>query len=280
MTSELYAKPQFLDLEESKLRCLENHLESKEIYMNDFHWELTLLEMEDLFLSVYETGRRLPLHSHFDVETGEFLLFKVTSQGTKTLNMSPDFIANVASQIEVALEKGFADYVFFPDMGHAHLYFPANHWQAEYNQFNFSSANQHKLYAKMLSDTKMRPLYHLAEQLQLVDKKTNQVLEDDILNFKYWHRNFVGFNDGSENYDIYIAPPTQNFNTVTSIDEHQSWSAGFSVHANSKGCFAYKDKEGVKRYFDISLEDVKYDPKSQSANDLYSTSFESHHEKI
>lgn len=269
MTPELWAKPQFLDLEESKQRCQVSHLESKEIYMNDFSWGLTLLEMEDLFLSVYETGRRLPEHSHYDAKTGEFLLFKVTDQGKQPLTMSPKFIANVATQIEMALEKGFADYVFFPDMGHAHLYFPKSHWQKEYGQYDTSYSNHHNLYAKMLADSKMRPLYHLAEQLKMVDKETNLVLEDEILNFKYWHRNFVGFNDGSKNYDIYIAPPTKNFNTVSSIDEHQSWSAGFSVHANSKGCFAYKDKDGVKRYFDISLEDVGYDPNASYADNFY-----------
>jgi len=176
--------------------------------------------------------------------------------------MSPDFIANVASQIEVALEKGFADYVFFPDMGHSHLYFPEEHWQQEYGQFDMSPANQNNLFEKMLTDSKMRPLYHLAEQLKMTDDQTNTILEDDILSFKYWHRNFVGFNNGSGDYDIYLAPKDKNFNTVSAIKGYFKWSTGFSVHANSKGCFAYKDKDGVKRYFDISLEDVNYSPNS------------------
>ena len=56
----------------------------------------------------------------------------------------------------------------------------------------------------MLADPKMTALYHLAEQLQLQDEDKN-LLADELLVFKYWHRNFVGYNDTSR--DLLVMTP-------------------------------------------------------------------------
>src|SRR5690606_8659860 len=115
------------------------------------------------------------------------------------------FIKSVTLQIETALEKGFAKQIFFSDMGHSHLYFPEEHWQKNYTHYPTltTAQSQVELYEQMLSDTEMRPLYHLCEQLQMKDE--NKVLLDDPeIQFRYWNRNFVGQNDESKDFEIFI----------------------------------------------------------------------------
>ena len=103
----------------------------------------------------------------------------------------------------------------------------------------------------------MKALYHLTEQLQMLDEN-KQVIPTPPLPFKYWNRNFLGYNDGTANYDVPVAHENKNYNTVGSLDGHLLYSAGFAVSANKDGCFAYKDRSGKTLYFDIGLHAPKY----------------------
>ncbi len=246
------------NIEEAKIRCQTHFSQSPEIFAQDFSWGYTLLEMADKFEEIYDSGKRLFMHSQYDPQTDQFSIF---FDGKKQLPVpiTESFIKNVTLQIEVAIDKGYADYVFFPDMGHSHLYFPEDHWQAQYTGENEPPKPRSNLYKKMFADPKLRPLYHLTEQLKM-QNEDKTLIEDEILIFKYWHRNFVGTNDGSGNYQIEVAPPEKLYNTVSSIEGHHSYSAGFAVSASKDGCFPYTDKDGVTRYFDIGLNDPRYDP--------------------
>lgn len=249
-------------MEVAKERCQSHYSESKEVYMNDFKWGVTLLEMSDKFEEIYSSGKRLYMHTNYDKDKKEFVTYLNRKDGLP-VTLTENFIKSVTNHIEVAIANGFADYVFFPDMGHTHLYFPQSHWDSEYGNFDKSSKNQPNLYKKMLSDPKMKALYHLAEQLKMQDEN-KKVLKDKTLFFKYWHRNFVGMNDGTKNYQIEVAEEGALYNTVKNMDEHDSWSAGIAVSASEKGCFPYIDKDGNTRYFDIGLVDPRYDPNQNS----------------
>jgi hypothetical protein len=259
--SEAYQSP-FFDIEESKERCQLTYQQTEPTYSDEFSWGMTLMEMEDRFHSVYESGRRLPYLTHYEPESDTFYMHHGRGNNMRAFPINAQFIQNVVAQIEVAIDRGYADFVFFPDMGHSHLYFPLEHWRSEYGEFDTSYGNQHNLYAKMFADPELKALYHLAEQLQMMDEDKN-VLSDTIINFKYWHRNFLGYNDGTGNYEIHRVDPEERFfNTVGEIRGYHRWSAGYSVQASKDGCFAYKDKDGNKRYFDLGL----YDPEPNPAN--------------
>ncbi len=253
------------NIEVAKQRCQVSFHQTPEVYANDFKWGYTLLEMSDRFEEIYDSGKRLNMHAEYNPGEDQFYIF-YDDKDHLPVAITEDFIKSVTNQIEVALANRFADYVFFPDMGHSHLHFPESHWQKEYTGENAPPKPRNNLYQKMLADPKMKALYHLAEQLQLQDEDKN-LLADDLLVFKYWHRNFVGYNDTSRDFQIEVAPADKNYNTVGSIDEHHGYSAGFAVSASKDGCFPYIDKDGVTRYFDIGLQDPRYDP-SKTQNEF------------
>lgn len=248
------------NLEESKNRCVVNYQDSPRLYSGDLAWGMTPESIESKFQWVYESGKRIDHHSFYDSNTDQFYLYKETTKGVFPVKITENFIKSVTLQIETALENGFAEQVFFSDMGHSHLYFPQEHWDENYNDYPtpVTAESQVRLYEQMLADTKMRALYHLAEQLQMLDEEKNIINDPEILH-RYWNRNFVGQNDSSKNFEIAVNLEG-NFNTVSNLDAHQSYSAGFQVSASKDGCFAYKDQNGQVKYFDIGLKDLYPDP--------------------
>lgn len=213
--------------------------------------------MENKFEEIYNSDKRIGYHSQYNSQEQSFYVFLKRSQ-VRPVRIDENFIYNVTRQIEVAIEKGYAEYPFFPDMGHTHLYFPNSHWENIYKPMDSSSALQYLRYEKMLSDKLMRPLYNLNEQLQVLGENGEPI--NQTLAFRYWNRNYLGTNDGSSQYDIHLAPQDSSYNTVRQIENQKRWGAGFTISASRLGCFPYKDKNGQRRYFDIGLHDPGTNP--------------------
>lgn len=245
-------------IDDSKQRCQTPYENSKKLYMNTFSWGMTPDFMAAKFDEVYQSDERLNYHAFYDSSKNQFYLYKDNSSGIKKVRITENFIKSVTRQIEVALENGFAEHIFFPDMGHSHLYFPKKHWDDNIATLDIPTSENHKLYEVMFADPQMKALYHLSEQLQMTDENS-QILPDSYLEFRFWNRNFVGANDTSGKFLI-AKDPTHKHNTVGSLDGHHSYSAGFAVSASHKGCFPYTDKDGSTKYFDISLKDPEYNP--------------------
>ncbi len=245
----------FYDLEEAKSRCTTHFSESPELYMNEFSWGYSLDSMAVKFEEIYESGKRIGTHSNFDPETDQFYLYLDKYHNFAPFKITPEFIKSVTLQIETAHVHRYGEFVFFPDMGHSHLHFPLEHWQENYADKEFTKQER---YEKMLADPELRPLYHLTEQLQMTDEN-DEVLDDPVLAFKYWHRNFMGYNNTTTGFDVPV-DNSERYNTVRDVPGYHRWSAGFAVSASKDGCFPYRDQNGVKRYFDISLSDPQYDP--------------------
>lgn len=254
------------DIETAKARCTQSYDKSQKLYSNNFKWGYTLLEMEDKFYEIYDSGKRLNFHANYNKNEDAFYLY-LNRSTLAPVKINEQFIESVTRQIEIAIAKGYSDFVFFPDMGHSHLYIPQEKWDTDYANFKGFAKNMPLLYEKMLADPEMKPLYHLTEQLQMLDHN-NHPIEDDILKFKYWHRNFLGKNDTSHFHEIHRAPKDEKYNTVRKIKDHKLWSAGFAVSASEQGCFPYRDKDGNTRYFDISLHDPEFDPSQMSVEDF------------
>lgn len=251
--------PSHFDWQKATIRCATHASLSKELFREELRGQFTLLELEDKFLQIYHRDERIGLHAFFDSEKELFIAPLRKGHKTFPVPLTQQFIANVARHLEIAIEEGYADFVFLPDMGHAHLYFPENHWNQEYANMPSGYKNQHKLYQKMLADPKLKSLYHLSEQLMMRDHNKH-VLPDKLLHYKYWNRNFVGYNDGTTHFEMPHVTDKTMPNSVASLPRHKLWSAGFAVSANKNGCFPYRDKDGQTRFFDIAMQDPRYNP--------------------
>jgi hypothetical protein len=140
-----------------------------------------------------------------------------------------------------------------------HLYFPEEHWRKEYASALSSVNHLDELYEKMLADEQMRPLYHLSECLQM-RSKDGRVSADPVLRHKFWNRNLLCRNNGTDEHEVVVVADRSRYNTVCALEGYVSWSAGFAVSASRLGCFPYRDGEGRTRYFDISLYDPSCHP--------------------
>lgn len=247
------------DLNVAKQRCGADNSSSPILYSSDLQWGVTRQEMTDKFLWVYESGKRLPRHSTYDASQDQFYIYyKSYGDGLSKVKINELFIKSVTQQLESALQAGYAEFVFFSDMGHSHLYFPQTHWDQEYRDMATISAEERvAFYEKAFADPKLRPLYHTCEQLKMTEN--NKVIVDEYLDFRFHHRNVLGKNDGSGELDIKMAPDSSG-NAVSSLPHMHVYSAGFSVSASKDGCFPYQTPTGETLYFDISLADLEMDP--------------------
>jgi hypothetical protein len=246
------------DLELSKKRCAPPTADEPLVYNSDFKWHYTLEQMAQRFDEIYNSGKRLDARAFYDSKSDQFFLVHRGFNSTNLVKIGPQFIKSVTRHIEVSLENKYAEFIFFPDMGHSHLYFENTHWGKDYVTIP-DYEEYYKHYEKMLNDPKMRALYHTAEQLGMKDKQTGKFYSDHY-EFRFWHRNPVGDNTVPNTMAIYTAPQ-HVANSVGEIDGHHSWSAGYNISSSKDGCFAYK-QDGKILYFDISLYDLPMDPKN------------------
>ena len=254
--SELTPIQTGLDLEESKSRCLEKYTESVLLFSNDLQWHLSPTQMNSRFKEIYNSGKRLPLHSTYEIATDQFFLHLNRGAYFK-IPVTMQFISNVVLNIEQAIQFEYADFVFMSDLGHTHLYFPQEHWNKKYKN---SNATIGQLYEQMLSDPLLRPLYHGAEQLQFPNDTENTTVDNDHSIKRYSCRNILGSNDGSNQIELHHNDAHPR-NTVFELDGYKRYSAGFQISASKYGCFGYRDRAGTKLYFDIGLTDLQQDPK-------------------
>lgn len=177
--------------------------------------------------------------------------------------VAENFILSVQKHVEVALQEKYAEFLFFPDMGHNHFYFPRQHWNAEYANFNGTQAER---YTKMLADPELHALYHTAEKL-LTQDESKQLLPDPHIQFRYANRNILGGNKQQASLEVHVNN-SGTYNTVSAIDGYESWSAGINISASENGCFVYYHN-GQPMYFDISLYDLVSDPQQSSPDDYF-----------
>ena len=246
-------------MELARTRCLAHFSQSEELHYDEFIGSYTLPEMSDKFESIYESGKRLFMHANYEPEQEAFFLYMDPYMGAekpRPVAITENFIKSVTLHIETALQEGFADFVFFPDMGHSHLYFPEEHWDNFYRPMDLSYKNKHNIYEKFLADPKMRALYHLGEKLRFHDQD-REALKDSVLSFKYWNRNFVGQNDGTRTHSVPVIQNRKEYNTVRSLPDYHVYGQGYAISASHKGCFPYVDKDGKTRFFDIGFFDPR-----------------------
>lgn len=252
------------DLTEAKNRCQMATPGEALVFSEDFQnpalhkgstWWFTLTEMQAKFDEIYASGKRLDMRAHYDSsKKGFFLLFKNINDEIRQVPITENFINSVTKHVENALKKGYADHIFLPDMGHSHFYFPEEHWQKNYPNESIVTVDLDQHYAKMMADTELHVLYHMAEKL-LGNSLTNDPAEKAKLDFRFWNRNVFGGNKGGDELQIFVDKSSSG-NAVSSIEGYHDWSAGFNISASKDGCFPFQWK-GKTYYFDLSLYDLR-----------------------
>ena len=234
-------------------RCTPPAEDEPIVYSNDFEWGYTLEEMGEKFDEMYESGKRLDTRAYYDAEQERFVLPGTDVWGGDVV-MPKRLVENVTLHIEHALERGYADYIFFPDMGHAHLFMPQDHWEATYEGTPVSEFSRR--YEKMFDDPKLMMLYHTAEQLQMTDEN-DELLDDRRVQWRYHTRNVVGDNNHERRIELLVEYDSPA-NTSRDMPGYNYYGAGFNITATKDGCFPY-EHDGELRWYDISLNDLPYD---------------------
>lgn len=231
------------------------------LYQSDFHWGYSPQELRDRFKEIYASPKRLDKRAYWDKEAGSLVV--PPWRDGPLVKLGPRLINALRRHIERALELGYAEAVFFPDMGHSHLLIPEKLWESKYS--NYSLSEDSLLYEDMLSDPAIHIFYHTAEQLTMLED--NQPIDDDYLRFRLRHRSIGGPIAPDAELTAYQNPES-SANTVRTVPGYRWWGAGFNFSAQKDGCFPYTYK-GKTYYYDISLHDLPMKPGSGSTYDWY-----------
>lgn len=218
----------------------------------EFKWFYTKIEMAEKFNEVYSSGKRLLNRARRSGESGEYELLYEGNEGTVEVPITRKFIENLTAAIVKAHKLAYVDHVFFPDMGHSHLWIP----KQLFDEFTFPMSDEEiaRLYTQSLNHPDTRFLFHTAEQLKMLDDE-HYVLSDKALAWRYFTRNLLVANDNSNTLDI-LSNLESIGNTVCEPAEgYALWSAGLYISASEDGCFSYTIGNQT-RYYDISLTNL------------------------
>jgi len=225
----------------------------KKLFSSDLRWNIPFQEMLELFNTVYHSGKRLPQRAYQN-DKGELWLPYFANQGGDVF--APHSLVEIISRhIELALQRSYADAIFFSDMGHAHFLIPEEKYKREYADIPVSQMA--RLYEKIFSDQDILFVYHTAEQLA-TDETSGEHARH--LRWRYFTRNLIGQN--RKEGEVYVLPAvTEPGNTLRDLVGYRWWSSGFNVSASAQGCFTFTHA-GEQRRYDISLFDLE----SESVN--------------
>lgn len=219
------------------------------VYSDDFQADYSLEEMAKAFEQTYRSGKRLKGRAYYDEDLGSMVL----PHHSGLVKIDQAFIQSVTRHVEISLERRYADFIFFPDMGHAHLHIPKKDYD-RLKSVNPMSA----MYEGFFAYRDLKMLYHTAEKLTVKPGKHSEgpFPQDPVLLWRYFSRNPVGDNGGGENvFVLFNQDEPLRYNTVKFVPGHDEYSAGFDISASKGGCFPYQH-QGKTLYFDLSLESL------------------------
>jgi hypothetical protein len=120
----VYPNAYSIDFDEAKQRCAPPLDGEPTVYSNDFKWGYEFDEMADRYNEIYNSGKRLSMRAFYDPAKDQFVFPGEAIGKLYTVVIPQDFIANIAIHLEEGLKRDYADYVFFPDIGHSHFFIP------------------------------------------------------------------------------------------------------------------------------------------------------------
>lgn len=214
------------------------------VHLEDFAWDQTLPEMKERFEHIYQSGKRLEGRAYWDSAQNSIVM--PNYDGMVRLPIA--FIDRITKHIENILRHRYADFVFYSDLGHNHFLISEERWK------ELAKLSRHNLFETLIASPDLKVLYHLSEQLKILEGPSENPLfpSDQVLLFRYFNRNAIGDNVTGETLDVQFAWD-EKYNTYRgSPVEH--YSAGFNLSASKEGCFPYQHN-GQTYYFDIAIND-------------------------
>ena len=219
------------------------------IYSSDFSWDYSLIELRKKSDEIYMSAKRLKNRAYVNAEGQIVLPYDISRGGNIVITQS--FVEQISSHIEQGFQQNIIDAVFFPDMGHSHLFIPQKKYDNFYSKFEPNQFSQ--FYQKLFADTDLKILYHTAEQLKTRDENGHLIQDAATIN-RYQTRNLIGSNNNKTIFTI--QNPESPANTAHDLPNHYYWGAGFNLSAQQNGCFSYR-KNGQIHFFDLSMYDLE-----------------------
>lgn len=245
-------------IDTAKSRCLPS-LSKRDIPSMRFSissWLMNLDKMRLVYENDYWKSSRLPDRVYYSEEEDVFILPFLGYDKNHKIKLTENFIINVIFHIETALEKKYADYIHFSDMGHSHLLIPKDYYEKEIR----GSKEFSKIYEKLFSFEGTKFLYHTAEQLSLVNREKGEFVlpEDEHLKHRYLTRNIIGDNKQTRNLGVVqVKDLKKEYNTVRKFSGYEWRGSSYYIKAHHQGCFPFK-QDGKTHYFDINFEGEEF----------------------
>lgn len=235
--------------------CLPESKEDQLIYRDHqiFH---SKEELKQSFETLYRSGRRLHGRLFFD-ETKKIHL---APYGKSLLTIPNSFLEGVTRHIEKALKNSYVDHLFYPDMGHGHIYLPLKEWE----NIKASTSSTSQQLNMVLKSPSVKVLYHTAELLQIKegDFATGDLPSDPWKLWRYFSRNLFGHFGKRPQLEVLYAGSKKIYNTVREISGHVDISI-FYLSSTKNGCLSYLHSE-KQHYYDLSFKNIPHKPTQES----------------
>ncbi len=193
--------------------------------------EIKKLE-EDFWLN-YQSGLRFKNY----VQPIEGRL--IYQDGSKKIEIPFDLLSALTSHLEKALKLQYAEFIFYPDLGHVHLLLP-----------------EKSFVRKNIEDNLKRKdlvfLYHAAELFEFKKNSSlsSPLVDDEWFRWRYYSRNFLGTMDPQQNLQV-IYSNNSLYNTVRQVEGYEQVETLY-FNAHQEGCFSYQAKSR-RLHFDVSF---------------------------
>ena len=186
---------------------------------NGHPWYLTFEQVGELYKTHYNRDGHLENYIH-EMKDGKCVAPIGLGQ---VVMVHPSFILYMLSHLELALENGWVNYIFWPDLNHGHLFISRDYWDNKYSGDNSPTG---EYLTRMLKEDEplLGILYHAAEHFCRLDPNNKQANKT---------RNILGWFDGR--------PPELTYPDPEDTKEAQ-------MRANTAG-----DPKGMDRRWFISV---------------------------
>jgi len=222
-------------------------LSTENFYSRQYGLPITALEqLQEKFQQSYSQAGRLKGRAFWDEKKNSFYF---TLSNNTRVAIPTLFLNNLQSHINIALKRGYADYIYYKDMGHAHLLLPTK----IINKLKENKTSNEKILTKALSSPELKFLYHTGELIQFKEGSliSGKLLDDDWMRWRYFSRNIIADNKTGQDLQIHYAKG-KPYNTVRALEGYQQVSKIYFT-GNEKGCFTFK-QQGELRRFDATLQ--------------------------
>jgi len=209
-----------------------------EVSLTKGHYSLLIVDEADAttsFAETYTNPARWDGRAYWS-EAQQNFVFEIDG---KEYKIPQRFLNSLRRHIETALARGYADHVFYPDLGHVHLMVPQDSGVAADDYENIMALPQ------------MKFLFHTAELYKMRDNVTGPLLGDDWWKWRYFSRNLIASNGDVEDMQITFAKDNALYNTVRTLPDHDERATVY-MNSNQNGCFSYV-QNGQTLQFDLRL---------------------------